>query len=41
MVVQKLDEEAIFNVARKIESPDARHNYLEQVCGEDAALVLR
>src|SRR5262249_48848205 len=35
------DEEAIFNAARKIESPDARANYLEQVCGEDAALRAR
>jgi serine/threonine protein kinase/Tfp pilus assembly protein PilF len=41
MAVQKLDEEAIFNVARKIESPEARKNYLDQACGEDAALRAR
>jgi WD40 repeat protein/serine/threonine protein kinase len=41
MAVQKLNEEAIFNVARKIESLDGRRAYLEQVCGEDAALHAR
>ena len=41
MAAQNLDEEAIFNVARKIESPDSRANYLEQACGEDAALRAR
>jgi serine/threonine protein kinase/tetratricopeptide (TPR) repeat protein len=41
MAIQKLDEEAIFNLARKIESPDGRRNYLEQVCGADAALHQR
>jgi tetratricopeptide (TPR) repeat protein len=33
-----LDEKAIFDIARQIESPGARMNYLEQVCGEDRAL---
>jgi WD40 repeat protein/serine/threonine protein kinase len=38
MTIAKLDEEAIFNVARQIEAADARVDYLRQVCGEDAAL---
>ncbi|HKB38354.1 MAG TPA: protein kinase, partial [Gemmataceae bacterium] len=41
MAIQNHDEEALFNAARKIESPDARASYLEQVCGEDAALRAR
>jgi serine/threonine protein kinase/tetratricopeptide (TPR) repeat protein len=35
----RLDDEAIFHVARKIEAPEARAAYLDQVCG--AASVLR
>ena len=38
MATQKLDEEAIFQVARKIDSPQARADYLAQVCGDDQAL---
>ena len=38
MTHAKLDEEAIFNVARKIPSPAARAAYLEQACGADAVL---
>ncbi len=38
IVSQQLDEKAIFNVARKIDEPDARLEYLEQVCGNDAIL---
>jgi hypothetical protein len=41
MAAHNLEEEAIFNVARKIESPEARENYLEQTCGADAALRAR
>jgi eukaryotic-like serine/threonine-protein kinase len=41
MAVTNLDEEAIFNVARKIDSADARSDYLRQVCGEDTALRAR
>jgi len=41
MAVQNLDEETIFHAARKIEAPDARACYLEQVCGEDKALHAR
>ena len=37
MSVPDLDEEAIFNVARKIDSPEARADYLRQVCGDRAA----
>ena len=38
MAVAKPAEEDIFNVARKIDSPEARADYLGQVCGEDDAL---
>src|SRR5205809_101311 len=41
MAVPQLDEEAIFNVARKIDAPEARRAYLQQVCGADAALRAR
>jgi hypothetical protein len=34
----QLDDEAIFHVARKIEAPEARAAYLEQVCGDDRRL---
>ncbi len=33
-----LSEEAIFHVARRIGSPEDRRRYLEQRCGDDAAL---
>jgi serine/threonine protein kinase/Flp pilus assembly protein TadD len=32
------DDEAIFHVARRIEAPEARAAYLDQVCGEDLGL---
>jgi WD40 repeat protein/tetratricopeptide (TPR) repeat protein/serine/threonine protein kinase len=38
MTAGKLGEEAIFNVARKIDSPEARGDYLNQVCAVDEAL---
>jgi WD40 repeat protein/serine/threonine protein kinase len=38
---EKLDEKAIFNVARTIDSPDARAEYLLQVCGTDGVLFKR
>ncbi|MEX2317455.1 MAG: protein kinase [Pirellulales bacterium] len=41
MVSEKLDEKAIFNAARKIDSPDARAEYLHQVCGADQNLFER
>src|SRR3954451_12221480 len=34
----RLDDETIFHVARKIEAPEARGAYLDQVCGEDRRL---
>jgi len=34
----KLSEEAIFDVAIRIESPEVRADYLQQVCGDDSAL---
>ncbi|WZO99795.1 serine/threonine-protein kinase [Isosphaeraceae bacterium EP7] len=37
----QLDEEAIFDVARKITDREARAFYLAQACGGDAALVRR
>ena len=41
MVVRKLDDQAIFEVARKIGSREARQAYLLQVCGEDLAVSQR
>ncbi len=40
MSVRHLDEEAIFNVARRIETPSARRDYLEQVCGDNPRVRL-
>ncbi len=41
MTVQSFDEELVFNTARKIESPEGRSSYLDQVCGDNAALRAR
>src|SRR5262245_15763922 len=41
MVVVLLDEEAIFKVAVEIPAEDARSTYLQQVCGNDRALLDR
>jgi serine/threonine protein kinase len=41
MVAMNLDEQAIFEVARKIDSREAREAYLQQICGNDAALEQR
>ena len=41
MSIPQFDEKAIFNVARKIDSPDARTEYLEQVSGRDPRLFDR
>jgi eukaryotic-like serine/threonine-protein kinase len=38
MTARQLDEEAIFNVARKITPPAVREEYLRQACGDDEAL---
>jgi serine/threonine protein kinase/tetratricopeptide (TPR) repeat protein len=36
-----LDEQAIFEVARKMDNCEARETYLRQVCGQDEALIGR
>jgi serine/threonine protein kinase len=41
MVAKLLDEEAIFKVAADISSEDTRSDYLQQVCGDDDALLNR
>src|SRR6516162_4125700 len=41
MEAQRLDEEEIFNVARKIDSPEVRENYVRQACGGEDALRAR
>ncbi len=41
MANEKIDEKAIFNVARQISSPEARREYLGQVCGADNELLAR
>src|SRR5260370_37011775 len=41
MAAMFLDEQAIFEVARKIDSGAAREAYLQQICGDDAAIGQR
>jgi serine/threonine protein kinase/WD40 repeat protein len=41
MTSKQLDEEVIFNAARKIESPQDRSTFIRNACGDDAALVVR
>jgi serine/threonine protein kinase/Flp pilus assembly protein TadD len=41
MQSNQLNEKTIFNVARTINSPEARSAYLQQVCGDDHVLVDR
>jgi serine/threonine protein kinase/tetratricopeptide (TPR) repeat protein len=41
MVPPKLDEAAIFNLARRIEGAEARRLYLQQACGDDTELMAR
>src|SRR5262249_37790624 len=41
MIATNLDERAIFEVARKIDSREAREAYLQQVCGDKTAIGLR
>ncbi|HWY85351.1 MAG TPA: serine/threonine-protein kinase [Gemmataceae bacterium] len=41
MATVSTDEEAIFKIACQIASPQARADYLSQVCGDDAALFHR
>ena len=41
MPSQELDEREVFTSARRIDSPEARAAYLEQVCGGDRAFLKR
>jgi WD40 repeat protein/serine/threonine protein kinase len=41
MAALNLDEESIFNVARKLDTPNARRDYLDQACGGDESLRSR
>jgi serine/threonine protein kinase len=41
MIATNLDEQAIFEVARKIDSRETREAYLQQVCGDKVAIGLR
>ena len=41
MVAHPLDDEAVFNIARKIESAALRAEYVQQVCGNDPQLLAR
>ena len=38
MASRQLDEEAIFHTARKIDEPEARGEYLDQICAGDQPL---
>jgi serine/threonine protein kinase/tetratricopeptide (TPR) repeat protein len=41
MTAKPLDEEALFHAARRIADPDARALFIDQACGDDAALAER
>jgi hypothetical protein len=41
MPSEELDEREIFNVARRLDSPEARAEYLQQVCGGDREFLER
>ena len=41
MTAPKLDEAAIFNAARQIETPEARRQYVQEACGADLDLQRR
>src|SRR5690606_5003610 len=41
MKASQLDEEAVFQLARTIDDPEARHDYLGEACGDDAGLRRR
>jgi serine/threonine protein kinase/tetratricopeptide (TPR) repeat protein len=41
MLAQRIDEKAIFNTARRIDSREAQASYLRQVCGTDADALRR
>ena len=41
MATLKLDEAAIFDIARQIEAPEARHQFIQVACGEDRDLRAR
>jgi len=41
MTVNQLDDQAIFEIARKISSGEARQTYLGQVRGDDPAMAQR
>jgi len=41
MALEIPDEKALFNVARHLDSPGARAEYLRQACGTDANLLER
>jgi hypothetical protein len=41
MISRPLDEEVIFHIARRIADRQARADYLEQVCGDNTALLTR
>ena len=41
MANRQLDEEAIFHIARQIDKPSVRSDYLQQACGDNTALLAR
>jgi WD40 repeat protein/tetratricopeptide (TPR) repeat protein len=41
MTQQPPDERAIFGIARRLDSTEARNEYLQQICGDDEALLKR
>jgi len=41
MTLKELDEEMLFQLARKLESPALRDDFLRQACGDDEPLRAR
>ena len=39
MSTQKLDERAIFSIARRLPTPESRQEYLQQVCGDNGVEI--
>ena len=41
MSAESIDEKTVFNIARRIDSHEARADYLQQVCGANPAMLAR
>src|SRR2546422_501289 len=41
MPAAQVNEKCVFNIARRIDSPEARAEYLQQICGDDPQVLGR